>query len=224
MRCSTWRSMYWSGDYWCRQRWNHQFTLAANINKIWSRAGTRTSKISRRCSISPWGRSLKFIRNSEFIYYDIWFPSLDENDSVSWSSNQVGKSESACLLRFSLVSGKDASHSEANEKWKDQISAFQQDKEYAELSGIDWEPVEFKWNIFTGFTSIEILRQIQRDLKARHTNPDQFEGRFLFMSMFNDHGLDKELKSLRMYLKFRTSKWLRKEVSARTLVILRSWK
>ena len=46
-----------------------------------------------------------------------------------------------------LCLGKLHSHSEANEKRKDQISVFQQDKEYAELSGIDGEPIEFEWNI-----------------------------------------------------------------------------
>ena len=39
---------------------------------------------------------------------------------------------------------------------------------------------------FPGFTSIEILRQIQRGLNARHINPEQLEGRILFMWMFND--------------------------------------
>ena len=47
-----------------------------------------------------------------------------------------------------LCLGKMQSHSEANEKWKDQISVFPQDKEYAELSGIDGEPIEFEWNVF----------------------------------------------------------------------------
>ena len=38
----------------------------------------------------------------------------------------------------------------------------------------------------TGFTSIEILRQIQKDLSARQIHPEQFEGMILFMSVFND--------------------------------------
>ena len=38
--------------------------------------------------------------------------------------------------------------------------------------------------ISTGFTSIEILRKIQEDLEVRQINPEQFEGRILFMSMF----------------------------------------
>ena len=39
---------------------------------------------------------------------------------------------------------------------------------------------------FPGFTSIEILREIQKDLNARQINQDQFEGRIKFMRMFND--------------------------------------
>ena len=49
----------------------------------------------------------KVSRNSEFIYYEKRFLSLYEIDSVSCSSNHVGESKSACLLRFSLVCGKD---------------------------------------------------------------------------------------------------------------------
>ena len=37
-----------------------------------------------------------------------------------------------------------------------------------------------------GFTSIEILRHIQKDLGTRQVNPDQFEGGILFNSMLND--------------------------------------
>ena len=64
-------------------------------------------------------------------------------------------------------------------------SVFSNDKENAELSVIDGEPIEFERNIFP-LTSTEILRQIQKDLKHRQMNPEEFEGRILFMSMFND--------------------------------------
>ena len=48
------------------------------------------------------------IRDPDCIHDDTHFPSLDEIYSVSWSSNQMGESKSACLLRCSLVFGKDA--------------------------------------------------------------------------------------------------------------------
>ena len=45
--------------------------------------------------------------------------------------------------QISLVSGKLRDHSEVNENLKRQIREFQQSNEYAELSGIDGEPIEF---------------------------------------------------------------------------------
>ena len=48
------------------------------------------------------------------------------------------------------------------------------------------EPSEFEWNVLRRFTSMEILRQIQQDLKHRQINPEQPSRRILFMSMFND--------------------------------------
>ena len=63
--------------------------LGWTMIKFWSHARTRTSKGSRRCLIPLWGWCGNFIRNSEFIYYDVWSLSLsvDENDPVPWSSN-----------------------------------------------------------------------------------------------------------------------------------------
>ena len=73
-----------------------------------------------------------------------------------------------------LCLGRICHPSEANIKWKEQIQYFQQSNEYAELSGNDGDSIEFEWNIFPRFTSIEILRQIQKDLNARQIDPDQF--------------------------------------------------
>ena len=56
-----------------------------------------------------------------------------------------------------LCLGKMHSHSRAiAKKWNSQNREFQQWNENADLSGIDGEPIEFEWNIFPGFTSIEI--------------------------------------------------------------------
>ena len=85
--------------------------------------------------------------------------------------------------------------SEANILWKELIQYYQKSAEYAEVSGIDGEAIEFEWNIFPRFTSIEILRHLQKDLDARQINPDHCEGRILFMSMFNDIDWTKNVKS-----------------------------
>ena len=108
-------------------------------------------------------------------------------------------------------------------KWKDQISVLQQNKEYAELPGIDGEPIEFEWNIFRGFTSMEILREIHKDLKTGQKNPEQFEGRILFMSMFKGIDRTKNGNSIECIPNSKQVSDHAKRVSARTSVVRRSW-
>ena len=55
-----------------------------------------------------------------------------------------------------------------------------------ELLGIDGEAIEFEWNIFQGFTSLQIFQKIQNDLQERNTDPEQSTDRIIFISMCND--------------------------------------
>ena len=48
---------------------------------------------------------------------------------------------------------------------------------------------------FPGHTSIEILKQIQQDQNVRQIDPDQFEERMKFLSMFNDIDWTKKRNS-----------------------------
>ena len=114
--------------------------------------------------------------------FSLWMRStLCHDQVIKWAKATVHVYSDSVLCL-----GKMHSHSEANEKWRDQISVFQQDDEYAELFGIFGEPIEFEWNIFPGFTSLQILKVIRKDLETRQLNPEQFGGIILFMSIFND--------------------------------------
>ena len=46
--------------------------------------------------------------------------------------------------------------------------------------------MEFEWKIFPGFTTFGfgVLEQIQEFITERQCDPEQFEGRIIFMSMF----------------------------------------
>ena len=66
------------------------------------------------------------------------------------------------------------------------MEKFPQTDSHRELGGIDGEPNEFELNIFPGFTSLEILQKIQKDLQEQNIEPENFEHRFIYMSMFND--------------------------------------
>ena len=54
------------------------------------------------------------------------------------------------------------------------------------LDRIDGEPMEFEWNIFPEFTTLELCTKVQELLSKLSATPEKFTGRSIFMSMFND--------------------------------------
>ena len=58
--------------------------------------------------------------------------------------------------------------------------------EYRALDTIDGEPVLFEWNTFPGFTTLQLVREVQQLLSRLSVEPANFTGRIIFMSMFND--------------------------------------
>ena len=82
--------------------------------------------------------------------------------------------------------------SEANRRCEGQVADFQLSASCEETVGIDGEPIEFGWNIFQRFTSLQILQRIQNYLQER--NIEQFGDRIIFISVFNDIELDKKRK------------------------------
>ena len=58
--------------------------------------------------------------------------------------------------------------------------------------GINGEPTEFEWNIFPGFTTLQLCGKINDLLSDLGETPEIFTGRILFMSMFNDISCDRK--------------------------------
>ena len=46
--------------------------------------------------------------------------------------------------------------------------------------------MEFEWNIFPGFTTLQLVREVQELLSRLSVEPKNFTGRIIFMPMFND--------------------------------------
>ena len=46
--------------------------------------------------------------------------------------------------------------------------------------------MEFEWNIFPGFTTLQLVREVQELLSRLSVQPENFTGRIIFMSTFND--------------------------------------
>ena len=46
--------------------------------------------------------------------------------------------------------------------------------------------MEFEWKIFPGFTTLGILEEIQNFMTELQCELEQFKGRIIFLSMYND--------------------------------------
>ena len=46
--------------------------------------------------------------------------------------------------------------------------------------------MEFEWNIFPGFNTLQLSQEVQELLLRLNEAPQTFTGRIFFMSMFND--------------------------------------
>ena len=55
-----------------------------------------------------------------------------------------------------------------------------------DLNQIDGEPMEFEWKIFPEFTTLGILEEVQKIMSELQCEPEQFKGRIIFLSMYND--------------------------------------
>ena len=45
--------------------------------------------------------------------------------------------------------------------------------------------MEFEWNVVPGFTALQLINKVQ-EFVTKMGDPSQFQGRIIFMSMFND--------------------------------------
>ena len=90
-----------------------------------------------------------------------------------------------CLGRF-------LQHPDSNEAWKNRVTGIQSGKSYRDYDGINGESTELEWNIFPGFTTLQLCDKINDLLSDLGQTPETFTGRILFMSMFNDISRDRK--------------------------------
>ena len=74
----------------------------------------------------------------------------------------------------------------SNIVWEDKLTWFKSSSQCRALDTIDGEPMDFEWNIFPGFTTLQLCTKVPELLSRFSVTPEKFTGRFIFMSMFND--------------------------------------
>ena len=91
-----------------------------------------------------------------------------------------------------LCLGRVHQHPESNKAWKERTEWITTDKSCRDYDGINGEPTEFEWNIFPGFTTLQLCGKVTDLLSRWGEAPETFTGRTPFMSMFNDISCDKK--------------------------------
>ena len=91
-----------------------------------------------------------------------------------------------------LCLGRILQHPDSNEAWKNRVAGVKAEKSYRDYDGINGEPTEFEWNIFPGFTTLQLCGKISDLLNDLGRTPETFTGRIIFMSMFNDISCDRK--------------------------------
>ena len=91
-----------------------------------------------------------------------------------------------------LCLGKMNENPRSNTAWEERLAWFKSSPEYRTLDKIDGDPMEFEWNIFPGFTTLQLSHKVQELLLRLGETPENFSGRIIFMSMFSDISWDRK--------------------------------
>ena len=90
-----------------------------------------------------------------------------------------------------LCLGRVLQHPDSNEAWKNRVTGARAERSYRDYDAINGEATEFEWNIFPGFTTLQLCFKISDLLSDLGQTPETCTG-ILFMSMFNDISCDRK--------------------------------
>ena len=82
-----------------------------------------------------------------------------------------------------LCLGKVLLHPECNEAWKNRVAGVRSERIYRDHDHVSGESTEFEWNIFTGFTSLQLCDKISNLLSSLGQSPETFIGRTLYVNV-----------------------------------------
>ena len=98
-----------------------------------------------------------------------WTRSVLSHDQViQWTKAKVRVYSDSVLWLGKMSESKDAIL-----RLEGQVEEFKMYPSNKELPGINGEAIEFEWNIFPGFLSLQILQEIQQDLKRKSIEPEE---------------------------------------------------
>ena len=85
-----------------------------------------------------------------------------------------------------LCLGKIFENPQSNDAWEQRLGWFKTFSKFRNFDRIDGEPMEFEWNIFPGYNTLQLSQEVKSLLLRLRETPENFTGRIIFLSMFND--------------------------------------
>ena len=79
-----------------------------------------------------------------------------------------------------LCLGKILQNPESNEAWEQRLGWIKSSQSYRNCDRIDGEPMEFEWNIFPRFNTLQLSKEVKRLLFRLDETPENFTRRILF--------------------------------------------
>ena len=122
-----------------------------------------------------------------------------------------------------LCLGKIHENTQPNAALEQRLEWFKTSQEYRNLDRIDGEPMDVEWNIFPGFNTLQLSQEVKDLLLRLNETPENFAGRIIFMSMFNDISWGSRDNKVECGSKCQSRFSVCKKIWSRTMVISRSW-
>ena len=76
-----------------------------------------------------------------------------------------------------LCLGKIHENSQSNDAWEDRLGWFKSSPEYRNFDKIDGEPMDFEWNIFPGFNTLQLSDEVKSLLLKLGETPENFHSK-----------------------------------------------
>ena len=95
-----------------------------------------------------------------------------------------------------LCLGKTNENPRSNIAWEERLEWFKSSPEYRTLDRIDGKPMEFEWNIFPGFNTLQLSQEVQELLLRLNETPQNFyrKNHFSVDVQMTSHGDQKTTK------------------------------
>ena len=77
---------------------------------------------------------------------------------------------------------------QSNTAWEQRLEWFKTSQEYRNLDRIDGEPMEFEWNIFSGFNTLQLSHEVKELLLTLNETPENFKKKWYFISEDSPQG------------------------------------